>query len=111
MILLVNIEGLSKHDTKETIKENIVKFDYMKVKIYSTTKIHKQNPKTKIWEGFVSDMRNGWFPVYIKSSWDRESLRKISTNHYFKNRKKKETKQPVQGKRKVAYKIDTQQHS
>ena len=48
MILLVNIEGLSKHNTKETIKENIVKFDYMKVKIYSTTKIHKQNPKTKI---------------------------------------------------------------
>ena len=33
---------------KEIIKENIVKFDYMKVKIYSTTKIHKQNPKTKI---------------------------------------------------------------
>ena len=87
MILLVNIEGLSKQDTKEAIKEKIVQFDYMKVKIYSTTKIHKQNPKTKIWEGFVSDIRNGWFPVYIKSSWDWESLRKISTDHYFKNRK------------------------
>ena len=48
MILLVNIEGLSKQDTKEAIKEKIVQFDYMKVKIYSTTKIHKQNPKTKI---------------------------------------------------------------
>lgn len=48
MILLVNIEGLSKQDTKEAIKEDIVKFDCMKVKIYSITKIHKQNPKTKI---------------------------------------------------------------
>lgn len=78
MILLVNIEGLSKQDTKEAIKEDIVKFDCMKVKIYSITKIHNGIQRQKIWEGFVSDMRNGWFPVYIKSSWDRESLRKIS---------------------------------
>lgn len=69
MILLLNIKGLSKQDTKEAIKEKIVKFDYMKVKIYSTTKIRKQNPKTKNWEeGFASDMGKGWFPVYIKSS-------------------------------------------
>lgn len=47
MILSSNIKGLSKQDTEEAIKEKTVKFDYTKVKIYSTTTVHKQNAKTK----------------------------------------------------------------
>lgn len=76
MILSSNIKGLSKQDTEEAIKEKTVKFDYTKVKIYSTTTVHKQNAKTKNWEHFVSDVACG----FINKEFLRLRITKENTN-------------------------------
>lgn len=60
MVLFQNIKGLCKQSTKEAMKKKTVKLDYRKVIIYSTIKLHKQNPKTKNrQEAFAFDMGKG----------------------------------------------------